>query len=121
MFADAPPIEHLALADRCDQRCHRRASRRFMRRTVRAYGIPLLRARVACESADVGGYRLQTTGNGYWFAHQFNVTAWRAAGGHVTGGVPVGKWTTHPGRLEQDYRAVVLDRISLGDPWPNCP
>jgi hypothetical protein len=74
-----------------------------------------------CESGSVGGYRLSTTGNGYWFAYQFNVAAWVGSGGRFRGGRPVGRWSTQPGRLEQSYRAVVWDRKSAGDPWPNCP
>lgn len=100
---------------------HRRHVRAKWRRTVNAYGAGLLRARMNCESGSNGGYRLDTTGNGYWFAHQFNVAAWVGAGGRFRGGRPVGVWTRHPGALEQDYRAAVWDGIHGGDPWPNCP
>lgn len=73
-----------------------------------------------CESGSHGGYSLSTTGNSYWFAFQFNTTAWTGAGGRMRGGRPVGVWTMHPTRLEQDFRAVVWDGRHGGDPWPNC-
>lgn len=104
---------------------YQRRVRRVWRAEVRKYGVGLLDARMACESGDVGGYALDTTGNGYWFAFQFNVGAWTGAGGRFRGGRPVGVWTTHPGKLEQRYRAVRWDRIhggsGSGDAWPNCP
>lgn len=106
----------------CSGACaHRRHVRAKWRRAVNAYGVGLLRARMNCESGSSGGYRLDTTGNGYWFAHQFDVAAWTGAGGRFRGGRPVGVWRRHPGRLEQDYRAVVWDARHGGDPWPNCP
>lgn len=90
-------------------------------KVVRAYGVGLLRARMRCESGHHGGYRLATTGNGYWFAHQFDVQAWTGAGGRMRRGRPAGVWTRQPSRLEQDYRAAVWDRKHGGDAWPNCP
>lgn len=90
------------------------------RPVVEAYGVERLRARMRCESGGHGGYSLSTTTGQYWFAHQFNVAAWTGAGGRYRGS-PVGVWTTQPSRLEQDYRAVIWERVHGGDPWPNCP
>lgn len=104
----------------CDERVTKRAVHAGWRAAVRAYGVGLLRARMRCESGSHGGYALTTTGNGYWFAHQFDVRAWVGAGGRYLGR-PVGRWSTHPSRLEQDFRAVVWDRRHGGDPWPLCP
>lgn len=91
------------------------------RAAVARYGVGVLRARMRCESGNHGGYRLSTTGNGYWFAHQFNMQAWTGAGGRARGGRPVGVWTLQPSRLEQDYRAARWAQLHGGDPWPNCP
>lgn len=105
--------------------CHRRVSKkrtqRKWRRVVRSYGVGRLRARMECESGSHGGYSLYTTGNSFYFAHQFEWRAWTGAGGRVRGGRLVGVWTRHPSRLEQDYRAVVWEGIHGGDPWPLCP
>lgn len=103
------------------KRVTKRVVTRKWRRVVRGYGLGLLRARMACESGSSGGYRLATTGNGYWFAHQFDTGAWTGAGGRMRGGRPVGVWTRQPTRVEQDYRAAVWDARHGGDPWPNCP
>lgn len=106
---------------RCEVRVNVRMAHERWRDTVRRYGRGLLAARMWCESGHDGGYRLTTTGNGYWFAHQFNVGAWTGAGGRVRFGHPVGVWSIKPTRLEQDYRAARWDALSAGDPWPNCP
>lgn len=112
-------------SDSCSPACvHRvtvRTTRAKWRAAVNAYGRGLLAARRACESGGDGGYRLDTTGNGYWFAYQHNPQAWAGAGGRIRGGRPVGVWTRHPSPLEQDYRAVVWDHRHAGDAWPNCP
>lgn len=74
-----------------------------------------------CESASAGGYRLTTTGNGFWFRYQFTIRTWRSVGGHVRRGVPVGlDGERHPRHLEQDYRAIrVLASQGVGA-WPVC-
>lgn len=125
--AAGPPHAHrdpaaLCRAVTCKRRVARKAAQRHWRRVVRAYGPGRLHARVACESASAGGYRLSTTGNGFWFAHQFTPATWHAAGGRISVRLhrPVGVWTVQPTPLEQDYRAVVAD-AQQGDPWPNCP
>lgn len=104
----------------CTKRVERKAAKKKWRRAVRAYGTGLLHARMVCESGNHGGYSLSTTGNSYWFAHQFDIGAWVGAGGRVRHGRPVGVWTTQPSKLEQDYRAVRWDHIHGGDAWPNC-
>ncbi len=98
-----------------------RAAPAKWRTVVHAYGVERLRARMRCESGGHGGYSLATTGNGFWFSMQFEPRAWTGAGGRMRGGRPVGVWTRQPSMLEQDYRAVVWERIHGGDPWPNCP
>lgn len=105
----------------CRERVMKREVRQKWRRAVADYGPGLLTARMRCESGSHGGYGLATTGNGYWFSMQWNVGAWVGAGGRMRGGRPVGVWSQQPEPLEQDYRAVVWDRIHGGDPWPNCP
>jgi hypothetical protein len=106
---------------RCVQRVVQREAHAKWARVVREYGIARLRARMRCESGGSGGYRLATTGNSFWFAHQFEARAWVAAGGRMRHGRPVGVWTLQPSRLEQDYRAARWDQMHGGDPWPNCP
>lgn len=105
----------------CQLRVNIRLAHAKWRAAIAAYGPWRLRARMACESQSSGGYRLSTTGNGYWFAHQLNVGAWTGAGGRVRFGRPVGVWSMQPEPVEQDYRAVVWDHRHGGDAWPNCP
>lgn len=120
--APAPASAHTGChSQACKQRVEIRVAHTKWRVAVANYGPGLLRARVACESLTSGGYRLSTTGNGYWFAHQFDVQAWTGAGGRMRHGRPAGVWSMQPEQLEQDYRAVVWDRKHGGDPWPNCP
>lgn len=111
----------------CVERVVKRTARAEWRATVRPYRA-VLDANVDCESRSSGGYGLRTTGNGYWFAHQFDRDAWTGAGGRVVTrdgdpheGEPRGRWTLQPGPLEQDYRAIRWSRIHGGDAWPNCP
>jgi hypothetical protein len=112
-------------AKACGKRCHERVAKREAHekwwRAVQTYGVGLLRARMRCESGSHGGYRLSTTGNSYYFAHQLNIAAWVGAGGRVRGGRPVGVWSTQPERIEQDYRTVRWAAIHGGDAWPHCP
>lgn len=106
---------------RCAVRVEKRAAHAKWLPVVRAYGVGLLRARMRCESGGDGGYNLATTGNSFWFAHQFEPRAWTGAGGRMRLGRPAGVWTMQPSRLEQDYRAVRWACIHGGDPWPRCP
>lgn len=121
--SEAGKQEQGCTTKRCELRVTKRLVREHWRAAVQRYGVGLLRVRMACESGGHGGYRLATTGNGYWFAHQFNVGAWTGAGGRYSRelGRPVGVWSVQPGRLEQDYRAARWAGIHGGDPWPNCP
>ena len=104
----------------CERRVLIRLTHDKWRAAVNAYGTATLRARERCEAGGHGGWRLVTTGNGFYFGHQFVPSSWAAVGGRLRAGVPVGRWARHPSRLEQDYRAVRLDAIQA-DPWPNCP
>lgn len=125
MLALAAPAPALARdgcnSQACKVRVEIRVAHKKWSAAVAAYGIGTLRARMRCESAGDGGYALSTTGNGYWFAHQFDAQAWVGAGGRMRHGRPAGVWSMQPSRLEQDYRAVVWDRQHGGDAWPNCP
>ena len=105
----------------CDVRVQKRVAHEKWRATVRAYGPARLEARMRCESGGHGGYSLYTTGNSFYFAHQYEPRAWYGAGGRQRGGLPVGVWSKQPSRLEQDYRAVIWERKHGGDPWPHCP
>jgi hypothetical protein len=121
-----PQLERAPARPACDtKRCRTRVARKEVRHhwraAVRRYGPARLRARMQCESGHDGGYRLDTTGNGFYYAHQFEPRAWAGAGGRMRDGRPVGAWSWHPSRLEQDARAVRWDAIHGGDPWPNCP
>jgi hypothetical protein len=108
-------------SEACVRRVSARLTRRRWRRAVTEYGRGLLNARGACESDTSGGYRLASTGNGYWFRYQFDVAAWVGSGGRTRFGRPVGAWSVQPSPLEQDYRAVRWDAVHAGDAWPNCP
>ena len=115
-----------AQADDCDTKaCKERVSKRTVerkwRRAVAGYGPGLLAARMRCESGSHGGYRLSTTGNGYWFSMQWDLVAWLGSGGRMRHGRPVGVWSRQPSKLEQQYRAVVWDHRHGGDAWPRCP
>jgi hypothetical protein len=115
------PARHGCRSHECRRRVTQKVVRRHWRAVVHRYGPGRLRSRMACESGHDGGYRLDTTGNGFWYAHQFEPRAWAGAGGRFRHGRPVGVWTRHPSRLEQDFRAARWDAIHGGDPWPNCP
>jgi Transglycosylase-like domain len=111
---------HGCNSKRCHERVQKRDAHAKWSRVVRAYGVPLLRARMRCESLGDGGYSLYTTNGVFYFGHQFEPRAWYGAGGRQRGGRPVGVWSRQPSALEQDYRAVTWERIHGGDPWPNC-
>lgn len=115
------PAAETVCSRACVKRVQVRETTAKWRRAVERYGVGLLRARARCESGSHGMYRLVTTGNSYWFAHQLNVQAWVGAGGRLRHGRPVGVWSMQPSRLEQDYRSVRWDWIHGGDPWPRCP
>lgn len=115
------PVEQPVCSRACRQRVQRKQIRKHWSHVVNNYGRGLLRARMHCESGNDGGYSLDTTGNSYWFAHQFDVQAWTGAGGRMRRGRPAGVWSMQPSRLEQDFRAARWDAIHGGDPWPNCP
>lgn len=121
VFAEGPRAAETSCSKSCQLRVNIKAAHAKWRPVVAAYGIERLRARMRCESGGHGGYKLSTTGNGFWFAHQFEPRAWTGAGGRIRGGRPVGVWTTQPSRLEQDYRAVIWEERHGGDPWPSCP
>jgi resuscitation-promoting factor RpfB len=62
-----------------------------------------------CES---GRNPRTNTGNGFYGAHQWVLSTWRAAGGS---GNPI-----DASLLEQDVRAVRWRNIAGTSPWPNC-
>lgn len=64
-----------------------------------------------CESGAHGLYRANT-GNGYYGAYQFNLTAWRGQGGK---GLP-----SDAPSWEQDARAYSLYLQRGSKPWPVC-
>lgn len=97
----------------CESRtCIDRVKLRFQTEHRRAVVRPYrqwLRATRMCES---GGNYATNTGNGFLGAYQFVLSTWRSVGGR---GMP-----HHAGKLEQDYRAVVLRRRAGTGPWPVC-
>jgi len=98
--------------------CEERVAHAKWRKVVAPHRS-VLAANAQCESG--GRYNLYTTGSGYYYSHQFDAAAWLGSGGRSRRGRLVGRFSTQPGRLEQDYRAVIWDRRHGGDPWPNCP
>lgn len=105
----------------CEIRVQVRTAHEKWRSVVNTYPAGVLNARMRCESGGDGGYRLSTTGNGFWFSAQFEPRAWYGAGGRKRNGRPAGVWTMQPSILEQQYRTIIWERIHGGDPWPNCP
>lgn len=88
--------------------CAARVYHKHQRLVVRPYRGWLYRTRM-CESH--GNYGTNT-GNGFYGAYQFTLQSWQGVGGR---GYP------HlAGRLEQDYRAVLLLRRSGAGNWPVC-
>lgn len=75
---------------------------------VRPYRAHLERI-AACES---GGRWHIATGNGFYGGLQFTLQSWLAVGGH---GLP--NWYS---RLEQMFRAVLLQRRQGWNAWPVC-
>lgn len=75
-----------------------------------------------CESGSAGGYRLRTTGNGFWFRYQFTASSWHHAGGALDiRGAPVGMHGERvPAPLEQDVRAVRVRWAQGTGAWPVC-
>jgi hypothetical protein len=112
---------HKCQTHACNRRVAKRIIKRRWRILVHRYGEGLLNARMQCESGNDGGYKLSTTGNSYWFAHQMNIGAWIGAGGRIRHGRPVGVWSIQPTKLEQNIRTIRWERIHGGDAWPNCP
>lgn len=105
----ASPATAAAKRQRCHSRaCETRVQHKHRRHVIRPYRGWLAHVR-RCES---GGRYRTATGNGYWGAYQMDLRTWASVGGH---GYP-----HQAGRLEQDYRAVVL-RLRRGTaPWPIC-
>lgn len=106
---------------RAIQRAQHRSQIARWRAQARPYAGFLARL-VACESASSGGYRLTTTGNGFYFAFQFTARTWAAvAGGRTLGGIPVGyRGEQVPTRAEQDARAVRVLWAQGAGAWPVC-
>lgn len=105
-------------------RCVRRAYKRHPKFRWKAYAAPLLstlEAIVACESLSSGGYKLRTTGNGFYFAHQFDPQTWASVGGRIIEHEPYGyRGERVPSKIEQNYRAALLYRRRGAQPWPVC-
>jgi hypothetical protein len=125
LLAPVPAIEtrHRGCNTRaCDHRMTRKAHAKTVRRWRRAtapYQGWLASTR-ACESGSSGGYRLATTGNGFWFAYQHTPRSWYAAGGRSRNGRPAGVRSLQPEPAEQDFRAVVTLRQQGAAAWPIC-
>jgi hypothetical protein len=113
-----PGCHTSACERRVDRRQHRRTVARW-KRTARPYAAWLRRTR-ACESGSAGGYRLSTTGNGFWFAYQHTPSSWYAAGGRSRNWRPAGVRSLQPTPAEQDFRAVITLRQQGRGAWPVC-
>ena len=105
----------------CDERVIIKQVHSDWRAEVARYDQGTIRARAFCESGGHGLYKLRTTGNGFWFAFQFNIAAWVGSGGRFRDGEPVGWKSKQPTALEQKVRMIRWERIHGGDAWPNCP
>jgi hypothetical protein len=105
----------------CKQRVGARQRIRAWRAMVRPYR-GWLDSTGGCEADSSGGYRLRTTGNGFWFRYQFTSHTWASVGGIVDRRVgPVGMHgELHPAPLEQDVRAVRALHQQGRGAWPVC-
>lgn len=111
---------HGCKTNACERRVGRKHTLRRWRRDVAPFR-GWLDSTGGCESDSAGGYRLTTTGNGFWFRYQFTIGSWASVGGRVVGGVPVGiDGERHPMALEQDERAVRVLRSQGRGAWPVC-
>lgn len=93
----------------CSGACQRRVINDKRRATVRPYRSWLRRLR-GCEST--GNYRAISTSGLYTGAYQFDDQTWRSVGGSGR--------AMHAGRVEQDWRAVLLRKRRGVAPWPVC-
>lgn len=117
---------HACAARACASRaCKARVGRAARIAAWRAYVRPYrgwLDSTGHCESDSAGGYRLRTTGNGFWFRYQFTAQTWASTGGRVIRGIgPVGMHGEMvPAPLEQDVRAVRALHAQGRGAWPVC-
>lgn len=88
--------------------CAVRVEHKRWRRVVAPYQ-GWLDSTSSCESG--GNYRTNT-GNGFYGGLQFTLSSWAAVGGR---GLP-----SAAGRLEQEYRAILLRRVQGVGAWPVC-
>lgn len=121
---------HACAARVCDSHtCKARVGRKARIAAWRAFVRPYrawLNSTGTCESGNAGGYRLRTTGNGFWFRYQFTPGTWRSAGGFLIRygphrGEPMGMHGEMvPKPLEQDVRAVRALHAQGRGAWPVC-
>lgn len=88
---------------------HRKIGEREYLAAITPPGPAVLAAIRACES---GGDYSTATGNGFWGAYQFTLSAWASVGGS---GLP-----SDASPREQDERAARLYREEGSSPWPVC-
>lgn len=113
--ADARPAERADCSPACVERVQARERakvharhRRHKLRVTKPY-VGILVAIAYCESN--GDWSIDT-GNGYYGGLQFSLRSWAGVGGH---GNPA-----HHSRLEQMYRAVLLQHVQGWGAWPRC-
>lgn len=106
---------------RTDKRTYNRHRKRMLeqqrkrrRRQVylRKISPPGARTLAAIRACETGGDYSTNTGNGYYGAYQFSLSAWQSVGGS---GLPSSALPR-----EQDVRAAKLYRMRGASPWPIC-
>lgn len=106
---------------RADKRAFHRHRRQKLERRRRRHRRQRYLVKISPPGADVlaairdcesGGDYSTNTGNGFYGAYQFDISAWSSVGGT---GLP-----SEASRREQDIRAAKLYRSRGSSPWPVC-
>lgn len=106
----APPVmSSEVLRLECNEICQQHIVNDKRRAEIRPYRAWLRRLRW-CESTN--NYRAVGAGGLYTGAYQFDDASWQSVGGKGR--------AMYAGKLEQDYRAVLLRKRRGTQPWPVC-
>ena len=105
----SPVMSPAVLKLECDGACQRRVINDRRRAAIRPYRVWLRNLR-QCEAT--GNYRAVSPSGLYTGAYQFDDQTWRSVGGSGR--------AMHAGKVEQDWRAVLLRKRRGVAPWPVC-